>query len=77
MKKFLILLSVMLSACSTASTSEVICPNSNTEYVINCPSTVDWQHCYDNATKKCPSGYTTLYENSGLEWKELRVYCPR
>lgn len=71
----LMFLAVMLvGGCTT--TQEIRRPNGEVEYLIACGASLGWNICYDRANEVCPSGYTTISEQSGFNRKELRIACP-
>ena len=65
---------LLIGGCTT--TQESRRPDGGAEYLIACGASLGWNICYDKANEICPSGYTTLSEQSGFNRKELRITCP-
>jgi hypothetical protein len=70
----LMLALALVAGCTT--TQEIKRPNGAVEYLIACGASLGWNICYERANEVCPSGYTTLSEQAGVNRKELRIACP-
>ena len=68
------LLLIATTGCTT--TQEIRFPDGTIDYLIACDASLGWNICYDKANEVCPSGYTTIFEDAGLNRKELRIACP-
>jgi uncharacterized protein YcfL len=74
MKLWITLLpSILLVGCTTANT--IYEKDGKQAILIECGAAVSFSVCHDRAKQECPVGYTTLYENSGFNRKEIRVRC--
>jgi hypothetical protein len=77
MKPLQVAAGLLLSATTGCTTTqEIRRPDGTIEYLIACSASLGWNICYDKANEVCPSGYTTIFEDAGLNRKELRIACP-
>ncbi len=77
MKPLQVAAGLLLSAITGCTTTqEIRFPDGTIDYLIDCGASLGWNSCYDKANEVCPSGYTTIFEDAGLNRKELRIACP-
>ena len=76
MKPLQVAAGLLLSAITGCTTTqEIRFPDGTIDYLIACGASLGWNICYDKANEVCPSGYRTIFEDAGLNRKELRIAC--
>jgi hypothetical protein len=69
------LLFVFLAGVSCTTANRIYDHEGKEALLIECGASVSFSVCHDRAKKECPSGYTTISEDSGFNRKEIRVRC--
>jgi hypothetical protein len=63
---------ILLIGCSISTVQEIPRPGGGVEYLLTCEEDSE---CYGKAKKLCPSGYTTISDDSGAKGRELVIAC--